>query len=254
MAVVGATGAGKSTLVGLLCRLYDPDLGTVHADGHDVREFVLSSYQRQLAVVLQQTVLFHTTVRENIAYGRPDATDDQIRAAAVIADADGFISELPDGYDTHLGERGDTLSGGQRQRIAIARAVLRDARVLILDEPTTGLDARSERDVLAAIERATAGRSTVIISHQLSAVVRADRIVVLHQGRVVEQGTHESLIADGGRYAELARLQGLASSGSSNGSSNGNGNGRSGPVRSNLPTHAYPLNGSSDAHVDPNAN
>lgn len=209
VAIVGATGAGKSTLVGLLLRLYDPDSGAVLVDSTDLRAFALHSYQEQLAVVLQQTTLFHTTVRENISYGRPDATGDDIEAAARIADAHGFISALPEGYDTVLGERGATLSGGQRQRLSIARAVLRDGRVLILDEPTTGLDARCERDVLDAIERVTTNRTTVIISHQLSAVLRADKIIVLDAGRVVEQGTHAQLVTQGGRYADIARLQGI---------------------------------------------
>ncbi|MGQ0630308.1 MAG: ABC transporter ATP-binding protein [Sporichthyaceae bacterium] len=209
VAIVGATGAGKSTLVGLLLRLYDPDSGSVVIDGTDLRDFALQTYQNQLAVVLQQTMLFHTTVRENIAYGRPNATDAEIEAAARIAAAHEFISELPDGYDTVLGEKGATLSGGQRQRLSIARAVLRDGRLLILDEPTTGLDARCERDVMDAINRVTSGRTTVIISHQLSAVLRADQIVVLDAGRVVERGTHAELLALDGRYADLARLQGL---------------------------------------------
>ncbi|MGQ0623684.1 MAG: ABC transporter ATP-binding protein [Sporichthyaceae bacterium] len=209
MAIVGATGAGKSTLVGLLLRLYDPDSGAVLVDGTDLRDYALATYQNQLAVVLQQTMLFHTTVRENIAYGRPDATSAEIEAAARIAAAHEFISELPDGYDTVLGEKGSTLSGGQRQRLSIARAVLRDGRLLILDEPTTGLDARCERDVMDAINAVTGGRTTVIISHQLSAVVRADQIIVLDGGRVVERGTHSELIALDGRYADLARLQGL---------------------------------------------
>ena len=210
VAVVGPTGAGKSTLVGLLCRLHDPSAGQVIADGRDVRDYTLASYQANVAVVLQGAVLFGSSVRDNIAYGRPGATEEEIEAAARVASAHDFVMALPDGYDTVLGERGDTLSGGQRQRIAIARAVLRDAPILVLDEPTTGLDARSERDVLAALQRVTAGRATVLISHQLAAVRHADVIVVLHEGRVVERGRHDQLMALGGRYAEMAGLQGLA--------------------------------------------
>ena len=210
VAVVGPTGAGKSTLAGLICRLHDPDSGQVLADGTDIRDYTLATYQSQVAVVLQGAVLFHASVRENIAYGRPDADDAMIEAAAQVADAHEFITALPQGYDTVLGERGDTLSGGQRGRIALARAVLRNAPLLVLDEPTTGLDARSERAVLGAIRRVMPDRATVLITHHLALIRDADVVVVINDGRVVQRGTHDQLIAQrGGPYAELARLQGL---------------------------------------------
>jgi ATP-binding cassette subfamily B protein len=210
VALVGATGAGKSTLAGLVPRLYDPTAGRVLLDGQDLRTFTLASLQAQISVVLQGALLFRATVRENIAYGRPRARFEEIVAAAKAANAHDFILRLPDGYNTVIGERGDTLSGGQRQRIAIARALVRNTPLLILDEPTTGLDAKAEQVVLEALEHLMAGRTTLVIAHKLSTIRRADSILVLSHGRIVERGTHRELLALGGMYAELYRLQVLA--------------------------------------------
>jgi ABC-type multidrug transport system fused ATPase/permease subunit len=206
LALVGASGAGKSTAAKLLLRFYDPDRGAVRLDGTDLPELALSDVRESLAVVLQETLVFHGTVRENIAYGRPGATEAEIVAAARAADAHDFIRLLPDGYDTMVGQRGRTLSGGQRQRLAIARAMIRDAPVLLLDEPTTGLDARSGLRVMDPLRRLMTGRTTVVISHNLLTVRDATRIVVLDHGRVLETGTHDDLLARGGAYAGLHRL------------------------------------------------
>lgn len=206
-AIVGATGAGKSTLVSLVLRLYDPAEGAVLIDGRDVRDYKPDSVVDQIGIVLQESLLFQTTIRENIAYGRPGAAFEEIRDAARIAYCDGFIERLPRGYDTVVGERGGTLSGGQRQRIAIARAVIRDAPVLILDEPTAGLDAESEEIVVRALGRLMGGRTTLMIAHKLSTVSRADRICVLEGGAIVEEGTHGELMARGGAYAQAFQLQ-----------------------------------------------
>jgi len=207
IAIVGPSGAGKSTLIHLIPRFYDPTEGVVEVDGVDVRTVTLHSLRRQIGLVPQETVLFSGTVRENIAYARPDASPEEVAAAARVANADEFITALPQGYETPLGEDGYELSGGQRQRLAIARAVLSAPRIIILDEATSALDAESERLVQEALDRLTAGRTTFVIAHRLSTVRKADRIVVLDQGRIVDEGRHEELMGRGGVYARLAGLQ-----------------------------------------------
>jgi subfamily B ATP-binding cassette protein MsbA len=207
VAIVGATGAGKSTLLSLVPRLYDPTAGAVCIDGEDVRQYTVQSLRDQISLVLQDALLFSGTIRENIAFGRPSADDEAIRGAARTANAEEFIMRLPDGYDTIVAERGSTLSGGQKQRIAIARAILRDAPILILDEPTTGLDAASERTVMDALQVAAAGRTTLTIAHRLQTVRFADRIIVLEHGRIVEDGAHAELVRRRGIYAALRELQ-----------------------------------------------
>jgi len=207
LAIVGATGAGKSTLVSLVLRFYDPTAGAVLVDGEDIRNYSLRSYREQISLVLQDSLLLSGTIRDNITFGRTDATDAEIRAAAATANADEFIRRFPEGYETRVAEAGTTLSGGQKQRIAIARAVVRDTPILILDEPTSGLDAAAERTVINALERAAAGRTTIVIAHRLSTVRLAQHIVVIDRGSIVEQGTHEELLARNGRYAHLHQLQ-----------------------------------------------
>ena len=206
-AIVGPSGTGKSTLVSLIPRFYDPATGSVAIDGTDVRKYRLKSLRDQISFVLQDTVLFRATIWENIAYGKPNASPAEIRRAADLANAREFIEEMPDGYDTMVGERGVTLSGGQRQRIAVARAIIRDTPILILDEPTAGLDAASEQAVIGALDTLMKGRTSVVIAHHLGTIRHADVIFVISDSALVEQGTHEELLAHNGVYAELHRLQ-----------------------------------------------
>ncbi|HKX94358.1 MAG TPA: ATP-binding cassette domain-containing protein, partial [Methylibium sp.] len=207
VALVGPSGAGKSTLFQLLLRYYDAQSGRIEVDGVPVEQAALADLRGRIALVPQDSVIFSTSALENIRYGRPDASDAEVVAAAQAAQADGFIRALPEGYDSFLGERGVRLSGGQRQRIAIARAILKNAPLLLLDEATSALDAESERLVQAALERAMANRTTLVIAHRLSTVQSADHIVVLDHGRVVETGRHAELLAAGGLYARLAARQ-----------------------------------------------
>ncbi|HDS1577579.1 TPA: ATP-binding cassette domain-containing protein [Stenotrophomonas maltophilia] len=207
VALVGPSGAGKSTVLSMLLRFHDPASGRVCVDGIDVRQVDPAELRGQLALVPQQPTLFAASARDNIRYGRLQASDSEVEDAARAAEADGFLRALPQGYDSELGERGARLSGGQQQRVAIARALLKDAPILLLDEATSALDAQSEHSVQQALERLMAGRTTLVIAHRLATVLKADRIVVMDQGRIVAGGTHAQLLAEGGLYAELARLQ-----------------------------------------------
>jgi subfamily B ATP-binding cassette protein MsbA len=206
-AFVGPTGGGKTTIINLVARFYDPTSGTVKIDGTDIRAFTIKSIRDQISFVLQDTVLFHTPIWENIAYGRPEATRAEIIRAAELANADEFIKKMPEGYDTMVGERGITLSGGQRQRIAIARAVIRNTPILVLDEPTSGLDAQSEQAVFEALERLMKGKTSIVIAHHLATILRANIIFVVKDNQLRERGTHDELIAAGGLYYELYDIQ-----------------------------------------------
>ena len=207
VALVGPSGAGKSTIIQLVQRFYDPQSGTVLIDGVDLRDLKRSDFRKHIALVPQDPVIFADTARENIRFGRPEATDAEVEDAARAAAAYDFLIALPDGFDSYVGERGVMLSGGQKQRIAIARAILRDAPILLLDEATSALDAESEYAVQRAVEELARSRTTLIVAHRLATVKKADRIVVLEDGKIVSQGTHDALVAQGGLYARLARLQ-----------------------------------------------
>jgi subfamily B ATP-binding cassette protein MsbA len=206
-ALVGPTGAGKTTIVSLIARLYDPVQGVVKIDGQDIRNYKLKSLRRQISFVLQETLLFRAPVWQNIAYGKPEASRDEILRAAELANADEFIRKMPQQYDTMVGEKGATLSGGQRQRIAIARAIIRNAPILILDEPTSGLDAASEELVFEALNRLMEGRTAIVIAHRLATVRRANVIFVVEGGVIAERGTHDSLLSTGGLYSRLYEIQ-----------------------------------------------
>jgi ATP-binding cassette subfamily B protein len=207
LALVGATGSGKSTVAGLLARLYDPEEGRVLLDGHDLRDLRLTDVRRAVALVFEETFLFSESVRENIRVGRPDASDEDVRGAAELAGATVFIDDLPDGYETILGERGFSLSGGQRQRIAIARAILADPAVLVLDDATSAVDATKEHEIRAALAEVMRGRTTLVIAHRPATIALADRVAVLEGGRIVEEGTHEELLARSPRYRTLLALE-----------------------------------------------
>ena len=210
LALVGATGSGKSTVAGLLARLYDPEDGRVLLDGHDLRELRLADVRRAVALVFEETFLFSESVRENIRVGRPEAGDDDVRRAAELAGATSFVDDLPDGYDTILGERGFSLSGGQRQRIAIARAILADPAVLVLDDATSAVDATKEHEIRAALAEVMRNRTTLVIAHRPATIALADRVAVLEDGRIVEEGTHDELLRRSGRYRALLALESQA--------------------------------------------
>jgi ATP-binding cassette subfamily B protein len=206
-ALVGPTGAGKTTVISLIPRFYDPTAGVVRVDGADVRRLKMQSLRGQMSFVLQETLLFHAPIWKNIAYGKPGASRAEIFRAAELANAHEFIEKMPQGYDTMIGERGVTLSGGQRQRIAVARAIIRDTPILILDEPNTGLDAAAEKLLFEALDRLMEGRTSIVIAHRFSTIRQAGIIFVVNNGEIVEHGNHEALVKAGGLYAELCELQ-----------------------------------------------
>jgi subfamily B ATP-binding cassette protein MsbA len=207
VALVGPSGAGKTSIANLICRFYDPVQGKITLDGHDLRRIRLSSLRQQVAVVLQDSFLFNNTVLENLLYGKPNAAKEEIIQAAVAANAHDFIMRLPEDYETQIGERGVKLSGGQKQRLALARAILADPSVLILDEATSSVDAEAEFLIQQALERVLKGRTSLVIAHRLSTVRNADNIIVLDQGRIVESGKHEELMLRGGLYNQLYQRQ-----------------------------------------------
>jgi subfamily B ATP-binding cassette protein MsbA len=207
IAFVGPSGAGKSTIANLIPRFYEINSGAISIDGHDIRDVTVASLRDQIGIVPQETMLFSTTVMENIRYGRLDATDEEVIEAAKAANADSFIRELPQGYDTPIGERGLNLSGGQRQRMSIARAILKNPRILILDEATSALDTESEKIVQAALDKLMVGRTSFVIAHRLSTIFNADQIYVIDDGKIREHGTHEELLANGGLYSHLYNIQ-----------------------------------------------
>ncbi len=213
IALVGETGAGKSTIIRLLSRFFDVSDGAVTIDGHDIRDVTQSSLRRQLGIVLQDTFLFNASIRENIRYGKPEATDEEIVAAATAVGADAFIRNLPQGYETSVGENGVNLSVGQRQIVSFARALLADPRILILDEATSSVDTSTEQQIQAALDRLMEGRTSFVIAHRLNTIVSADQIVVLDQGQVVEQGNHLELLNQRGRYYNLYTMQWAAEAG-----------------------------------------
>jgi subfamily B ATP-binding cassette protein MsbA len=207
VAIVGFSGSGKTTIISLLLRHYDPAVGRITVDGHDIRDAQLLSYRSQLGVVAQESILFNTTIRENIRYGHLDATDEQVEDAAKAAMIHEAIEALPAGYDTKLGEDGIKLSVGEKQRLAIARALIADPRILVLDEATSSLDSQTEALLQAALDRLMQGRTSFVIAHRLSTIVKADRIIVLDKGVVMEQGSHNELLEEDGLYARLYREQ-----------------------------------------------